>query len=154
MSKNNPTIKNKNPLNIKSSTEAGDNLVIYPPSKDLRINHSDLKLELADFAVAIKNEPNIGVFLTLVSLWVVIFSSDFKSMFGFQSHDVFIFFLFVTSFLTLFIVTPVFVLLFRLSTGFDQVKSKWPYLKKWHYKNEIDPENKANNIINRSLENK
>lgn len=133
---------------IKTSDEFQDNIKVYPKSPIIKINNSDLKLELKDFKKAVKNEPNIGWFLTIFALWTVIFTSEFNDILSIKGHDLFITFIVITSILTIFLLTPIYVYCKRGLIRLTRLYKRFPSLKKWLHEYESDPKKKADSIIN------
>lgn len=134
--------------------QSDDREVTYPSSKNLRINHADLKLELLNFSEAVRSEINLGMGLATLSLWAAIITANFNDLMGFDGRDIRIVFFTVATILTLLIFKPILFLFLKCIVKIEYFRSRFEYLKKWDYRNETDPEKKADNIIEKALGNK
>ncbi|MEA3272607.1 MAG: hypothetical protein U9P90_02980 [Patescibacteria group bacterium] len=54
----------------------------YPDPEYIRINEADLKLHLINFAKANKSKITIRDLIILIPAWAVLFTADFKLLFG------------------------------------------------------------------------
>ncbi len=110
MKKNNK----QKPLNLSVSNTG----VVYPKACDVEINASDLKLELITFKKAIKNEINISLMVTLLSLWIVVFTANFQDILDgkIKGHDLFVLFCGFTTLITIFTIKPILIIFFRFIT--------------------------------------
>ncbi len=133
--------------------QSDDKVVTYPSSKNLKINHNALKLELINFSEAIRKEPNFEMFLILTSLWIAVLTASFNDFLSFKGKDIKVFFFTITSIFTLLILKRIFFMLVKCVSKFNYVLSRYEYFRKWVLDNETDPQIKADNIIKKALEN-
>jgi len=125
--------------------------VTYPKSKNLHINQSDLKLELIHFAKANENKPNIGLVIGIISVWIAIFTGDFHDAFGLSADNIRTAIIVLALFSTFILATSLWIVLYRFMVSLSFVRKKIDR-KEWIDKNEIDPERKAESIIEKCEE--
>jgi len=123
-----------------------ENLVIYPKNKDIYINSSDLELKLVDFKNAIKNSFDIINLISIISLWVPVFTSEFKQINGIDPNilkGMYILVVFVISLLILkSFLKNIFIFLVNY---IPKLKTKF---KIYIDKNTTNPKEKVENIKN------
>lgn len=136
---------------INSTSEASQPIVVqHPKSHDISINASDLKLQLIHFKRAIKNGISKEWVIAAFSLWIPIFTSDFRAFLmvsGEMIKGAYILFAFI---MTILLITPLLHSLGRLCLLLPFIRNQF---EQWALKNEIDPEKKADLILNHCIKN-
>jgi len=137
-------IVNKGGTFIVASEE--EKLATYPDSKNLKINQSDLKLELIHFAKANENKPNIGLLISVASVWITVFTAEFHSIYLLPADTVRVVVVVLAIISTLALVHTVFISFCRFLVSFYFIRKLFN-VDSWIHQNEVDPEKKAESII-------
>jgi hypothetical protein len=141
--------KSKGPVVLETlftpPTEA-EKEVAYPDSKNLKINQSDLKLELIHFAKANEQKPNLSLFLGIASIWITIFTADFRAFLWVSANDLQIIVICLAFFSTVLSLKSVLIMFYRFVVAVAFFRKLFN-ADGWIHKNEIDPEKKAESII-------
>lgn len=132
-----------NNRNINYSSRE-DLLFVYNKSNDIKINPSDLELELINFKRAVQNEVNLPTIVTLISIYIPFFTSDFKDFFILTSRQTLIAYSILVVIITMFIAKTVIISLFKLVL---KIKYFNKIFIEYSHNNESDPNKKTKLII-------
>lgn len=142
-------MNNKNKIDLGTTNDLMNNLVVYEKSNDIRINASDLKLEFIHFKEAINNIITLPILLAVISVWITLITADFKSIFGINKEIIYGFYLMFSVFITFLLLNPLLVKLIKSIAMVGWIKDK---IQDWLETNETDPEIKVN-VIQKKCQN-
>jgi len=149
------TNKPKTENSLRISTEKED-LYYHTEADRIAIRTSDLIRYFQDFKEAIKKRPNLTTLIALISIWVPLFTSDFRSLLGltpeYVSGGYFVFVIIVTLLILLQWLTGILRPLVKLSKTL--LIKIWPDVEIWLEKTETDPDKKIAEIRSKCERNK
>lgn len=96
-------MKNNVSKNNLSTQDAENVSYIFPKSEEIVIPRSDLQIQLEKFRERIRSSFSMFDLLAILSLWVPIFSADFKPILLFQANEIKSGYIVLASIVTIFI---------------------------------------------------
>lgn len=134
---------------LRQSGRGDRELYFHQDSDQIVIRKSDLVIYFRDFRDAIIKKPSFEGIILLVSIWVPLFTTDFKALFGLNKDSVYGAYL-------AFVVIVNMIILIRWSFGIIRpfvvfLNRYWSIFNHWLQKSETDPDRKADEIRSKSL---
>lgn len=134
---------------IRQSGRGDQEFYFHQDSDQIVIRKSDLVIYFRDFKDAVIKRPSLEGIILLVSIWVPLFTADFKALLGLNGDAAYGAYL-------AFVVVVSAVILIRWSLGITRpivvlLNRFWPIFSNWLQRSETDPDKKADEIRSKSL---